>query len=116
MNNETAQELGEYLRRIRKAHGTSIRGLAVQAGIDSGGLARLENGKIPNPRPDTLSALARALDIPFADLFVGAGYTVPRELPTVEPYLRTKYSCLSSNETRAISTLVEALARLHEPA
>lgn len=114
MNDATTPGLGSYIRRIRKAHGISIRELAVQAGIDSGGLARLENGKVSNPRPDTLSALARALDIPFADLFAHAGYTAPRELPSVEPYLHTKYDRLSSNETRAITTLVEALTRLHE--
>jgi transcriptional regulator with XRE-family HTH domain len=116
MNDEKERQLGEYIRYIRKAHGVTIRGLAVQAGIDSGGLARLENGKIPNPRPDTLSALARVLNIPFADLFARAGYTAPRELPSVEPYLRIRYDCLSSKETQAITTIVEALARLHEPA
>lgn len=114
MNDERAQQLGEYIRHLRIDHAASIRALADRAGIDSGGLTRLESGRVRHPRPDTLSALAQALDVPFADIFAYAGYTVPHDLPSVEPYLRTKYDCLSTNETRAITTMVEALVRLHE--
>lgn len=69
MNDEHVTQLGEYIRHLRTQRATSLRELAAAAGIDSGGLARLEHGKIPHPRPDTLYALAHALDIPFADLF-----------------------------------------------
>lgn len=115
MNDERARQLGEYIRQLRIGHTASIRGLADRAGIDSSGLTRLESGHVRNPRPGTLSALARALDVPLADLFARAGYTTPHELPSVEPYLRTKYDYLSRQETEAITTLVEALTSLHQP-
>jgi transcriptional regulator with XRE-family HTH domain len=115
MNDERARQLGEYIRHLRLDHAASIRGLADRAGIDSGGLTRLESGHVLHPRPDTLSALAQALEVPLADLFARAGYTAPHDLPSVEPYLRTKYDCLSRKETEAITTLVEALTHLHQP-
>jgi transcriptional regulator with XRE-family HTH domain len=113
MNDEKAQQLGEYIRYIRKAHGTSIRALAAQAGIDSGGLARLECGNVATPRPDTLCALALALEVSLADMFVLAGYVVPHDLPNIRPYLRVKYSCLPDEDVLAITEEVERAAALH---
>lgn len=113
MTEEQAQQLGAYVRDIRKAHGASIRGLAAQAGVDSGGLARLEHGNAGMPRPDTLYSIAKALEIPLADMFILAGYTMPEDLPSVGPYLRAKYACLSKKETLAITTIIEGLAAVH---
>jgi transcriptional regulator with XRE-family HTH domain len=81
MNQDHTRQLGKYIRHIRIERHETIRALAAQAGIDSGGLARLENGKVGTPRPDTLRALAHALDVSPADLFAMAGYTVPHDLP-----------------------------------
>jgi transcriptional regulator with XRE-family HTH domain len=113
MNDEHATQLGEYIRHLRTQRAMSLRELAETAGIDSGGLTRVEHGRIPRPRPDTLYALAHALDVPLADLFAQAGYAVPRELPSVEPYLRTKYNCLHDDEVLAITHIVERFAELH---
>ena len=113
MTDEQAHELGAYIRHTRKAHGTTMRALATQAGVDSGGLARIEHGNAGMPRPDTLHSIAQALGVPLADLFTLAGYTMPEDLPTVESYLRAKYGCLAEEETLAITTIVERLAAVH---
>jgi transcriptional regulator with XRE-family HTH domain len=113
MNDERAQQLGEFVRHQRTEQDKTTRELATEAGIDRGGLTRLEQGKVQSPRPDTLCALALALHMPFADMFARAGYTVPQELPSVESYLRTKYACLPEDETLAITKIVEQLATLH---
>ena len=42
-------------------------------------------------RPENINALATALDLDSQDLFALAGYRVPDGLPTLVPYMRTKY-------------------------
>lgn len=112
MDHERARQLGAYIRDIRKARGLTIRALAAQAHIDSGGLARLEGAKIVRtPHPDTLRSLAVALNVSLADLFVLAGYAVPQDLPGIEPYLQTKYPALPEEDVFAISQEVEWLAQ-----
>jgi transcriptional regulator with XRE-family HTH domain len=113
MNDEDPQRLGEYIRHLREARQISIARLAAQAGIDDSGLSRMERGKVPYPRPDTLSALAAALDAPLADLFALAGYAVPQDLPSVKSYLRIKYSCLPEEHVIAIGNEVEWLAAMY---
>jgi hypothetical protein len=46
------------------------------------------------PSPATLSKLAKALELPLADLYHLAGYEVPGELPSAPIYFRTKYKNL----------------------
>ncbi|HEX3786161.1 MAG TPA: helix-turn-helix domain-containing protein [Pseudonocardiaceae bacterium] len=113
MTDEQALKLGAYIRSTRQAHGTTIRALAAQAGIDSGGLTRIEHGHAGMPRPDTLHSIAQALGVPLTDMFVLAGYIVPKDLPSVGPYLCAKYGCLDEEEARAITTIVERLAAVH---
>lgn len=93
MKHEAAQQFGAYIKCLRAEQKLSIRGLADKAGMDSGGLTRLEHGKFL-PHPDTLKALAMALQVPLADMFVMAGYVIPYDLPSITPYLRARYSSL----------------------
>jgi transcriptional regulator with XRE-family HTH domain len=113
MNDESAQQLGGYIRYHRTAQHKTIRTLAEQAAVDSAGLTRLEHGKVHNPRPNTLCSLATALNLPLADLFSMAGYTVPNDLPSIKPYLRTKYSFLPAEEVTAIGNEVEWMAAMY---
>lgn len=94
MDENSAKQFGDYLRRHRKEQKLTSRGLAERAGIDIATLVRLEQGKYRTPRPDTLKGLASALGRPLADVFTMAGYVVPYDLPTMTHYLRTKYGSL----------------------
>lgn len=87
----------------------SARTLAARANIDSGGLARLEWGKVSTPRPRTLRNLALALNISLADLFTRAGYVIPQDLPDIDMYLRLKYQYLPDESLDAILREVQRL-------
>ncbi len=91
MNTQEPVTLGSYIRTARESKGLSIRGLARDCGVDSGSVLRIERGDYLNPLPETLSRLARTLDLPLSDLFAMADYVVPKELPRFTPYLRAKY-------------------------
>ncbi len=113
MNDEQAQQLGEYIKYLRTECNMNIRQLAERAGIDNGGLTRLERGAIRAPKPTTLCAIARALDVSAADMFAIAGYTVPHDLPCIEQYLKVKYDCIPPDDAWEICRAVEQVARLY---
>ena len=52
-----------------------------------------------------------ALELNAADLFIKAGLPVPTELPSLEPYLRTKYNLSSDEAAEAQASIREILAR-----
>ncbi len=65
-----AHSLGNTIRRLRKKKGLTLQALARQAGLGFLTLQRLETGRQPNPRLQTLRAIARELDVPLTTLFV----------------------------------------------
>jgi len=84
-------ELGDVVRRHRTQRNLPLRALAATAGVDPTWIMRLERGDYSSPDPRSLAAVARALEIDVADLYLAAGYDSGRELPGFEPYLRSKY-------------------------
>jgi len=113
MDHDAAHRLGEYIRRLRKQRKLSIRELATKSGIDNGGLTRLEHGRILSPRPDKLKALAKALEVPLADMFAMAGYTIPYDLPSMAPYLHARYGHLPEETLDAVNDYLERLIDEH---
>src|SRR5688572_29824933 len=85
------EELGQYVRARRLERGLSIRRLAAMADVDFSWLARLERGDYASPDPRHLQAVAEALQVDTADLFLVAGYEIGGTLPALAPYLRAKY-------------------------
>jgi transcriptional regulator with XRE-family HTH domain len=85
------KQLGKLLKDRRIAAGLSTRSLAIKAGVDDSTIVRLEQGARNTPRPDVLTKLATSLHLSLADLFSLAGYSVPKELPSLPAYLRIKY-------------------------
>jgi transcriptional regulator with XRE-family HTH domain len=65
------EELGSRLRRARNRRGLRREDLAVESGISWSAIAQIESGRRQNVRPDTLSALARALSVPIDYLLHG---------------------------------------------
>ena len=57
------------LRRLRVKRALSQEALAVDAGIDRSYVGRIERG-IENPTVETLDRLARALEVPAAELLL----------------------------------------------
>src|SRR5438067_369994 len=84
-------ELGRLLQQRREEFGFTQYYLAQQTGIDRSVLGRIETGAIRQPDPRKLATLAKALDLPVTELYQLAGYPVGRQLPSFQPYLRSRY-------------------------
>lgn len=96
MEHEKAKHLGTVLRDRREHLRLSTTQVAAMSGIPQGTVVRIEQGEFASPKPDKLARLADALGLKLADVFALADYAVPTELPSVGPYLRTKYRDLPS--------------------
>ena len=83
--------LGRVIRAAREAKGLSTRKLAEEIGTTHSYIHKLEAGWFQSISPENIQALSRALDLDPQDLFTLAGYKVPEGLPTLVPYMRTKY-------------------------
>lgn len=70
------------LRRLRVKRDLSQEALAVDAGIDRSYVGRIERG-VENPTVETLDRLAKALEVPLAELLV-----VPKTNEKPPPTLR----------------------------
>ncbi|MFF0493958.1 helix-turn-helix domain-containing protein [Nocardia sp. NPDC004068] len=111
-SNETGDiaRLGRLIQSRRETLGLSVREAARRAEVDKGTVSRIEQGLIPNPRPDNIKAIAQALRVPVSDLFAVAGWTPKGELPALRPYLRTKYN-LTVKEAKEIEEDFARIAR-----
>jgi transcriptional regulator with XRE-family HTH domain len=63
----TNAELGRAIRRLRRARHETIEGLAYAADMHPTYLSGIERG-VRNPTWDKLTGLARALDVPVAEI------------------------------------------------
>lgn len=63
-----SKQVGQQLRKIRKAHNLSIRALAERSGLSVNTLSLIENAKT-SPSVNTLYQLAQSLDVPITALF-----------------------------------------------
>lgn len=79
--------LADYVQRARSARGLSLRALADLTGgrVSHSTLARIENVVGPTgPEPETIEAIAEALERPYAELWrVAFEHTIPPGLKLV---------------------------------
>ncbi len=71
--------IARNVRRIRVAKGISQERLAFDSGIDRSYLGGIER-EVENPTVDLLERLAKALDVPLSDLFVGVSPKAPKSV------------------------------------
>ena len=108
---QAEQTLGQCLKRAREQAGFSTRQLAGISGVERSAIVRLEADLVDEPLPDYLVKLADALELNAADLFILAGQPIPTELPSLEPYLRSKYDLPPEALAEAQESIREILAR-----
>jgi transcriptional regulator with XRE-family HTH domain len=113
MDQEQARELGQRLRETREELGLTIRELAERAGTTHTTVVRLEQGAYDAPAPDKLSRIAEALGLSLADVFALADYSVPSDLPSFRPYLRTKYRGLPAPAVEELERSFMRVAKRH---
>src|SRR5579859_1106707 len=88
---QTPKTLGELIRQARERAGLSLRNLEAITGISRTMLHRLELDQVDDPSADTLLRLADALELNSDDLFILMGHEPSSDLPSLAPYLRSKY-------------------------
>lgn len=90
-SDEARQRLAALLKSRRQELGISTNELERRTGIHQSRLSRWENGTDAPSRVDRLTALAEGLELPPSDLYLAAGLDLSAELPSMRPYLRSKY-------------------------
>jgi transcriptional regulator with XRE-family HTH domain len=85
------QSLAEFVAARRQSLGLTASEASQRAGLHRSYWGKLESGAYIAPAPSTLTKIARALEVPFEDLYALAGYDTPKGLPSFRPYLRTRY-------------------------
>jgi len=111
MTNREREALVTLLRNRRQELGLSARQVAFRAGIDPASITWLEQGKVAQPRVETVRALATVLDLPLADVYAAANWLPEGELPSLKPYMRAKYGDLSDEDLAKVERYVERLSR-----
>ena len=76
VNNNIDFAIGTTLRELREGRELTARRLSNNSGISAAMISRIENGQV-SPSISTLSALAKALEVPLVSLFreTPSGYT-----------------------------------------
>lgn len=109
------QTLGATLQTARVAKGLSARKLAQASGLTHSFISKLESATYDSVSPDSLMALARALDLAPEDLFTLAGFPLPEALPSFAPYLRARYGEeLPPGARAALTEVFETLKKQHD--
>lgn len=102
------KELGRVIARQRAKAKLTQRGLAEKAGVTHPTILRMERGEFKRPDPEKLQRIAQALDLGAGDFFALAGYIHADHLPSLGPYLRTKFADdLSAKDRKDIERYVE---------
>jgi transcriptional regulator with XRE-family HTH domain len=113
MDRRRAKRLGEWLRQRRKEAGMSTIQLAKLAGTTDATITRIEHGAFVAPAPDKLCRIAVALGLSLADVYAMAGYAVPSDLPTLQPYLRRKYEDMPAQVVEDLDRVVQTIIDKH---
>lgn len=85
------QALGEYVRTRRTSQNLSFNECAEHSGLHHTFWRKLEAGEYESPSPKNLHLVAETISCPIEDLYALCGYPVSTEMPSLVPYLRTKY-------------------------
>jgi transcriptional regulator with XRE-family HTH domain len=105
-----AATIARLLRNQREMLGMSMREVARAAQLNVATISEIESGINLSPLPETLKAIARALDLPVSDLYAAADWLPHGELPTFAPYLRAKYSDMPESAVSELATDFDRLA------
>ena len=107
----TKHSLAQTLTRLRKGAGLSLYGLGAASGVNRSVISRVESGEYQKPSPATLNRLAAAMNTDASELLTAAGYTAneAEALPSIRPYLRTKYGHLSATAQKELAEFLDRL-------
>jgi len=113
MDKERAKRFGRWLRTKRQQAGLSKMQLAKRSGMSDTSILRIEEGIFLAPAPDKLARIADVLGLELADVYAMADYAVPDDLPSFQPYLRTKYRGLPQKAVADLNKAFTDIAKRH---
>lgn len=108
------QQLATTLEERREELGLSAREVARRADVDVMTYRRLEKAEHSKPSTSVLEAVAEALDLPVSDLFAILDWLPKDELPSLTPYLRTKYTNMPDEAVREMSDYFQLLSKKYK--
>lgn len=108
------QTLGQCLEAASREAGYSVRQLAALSGVPKSSVDRLLRDEVGHPQAEHIIALARALELNAADLFLLAGVPVPDEAASMHIMLRKGYG-VSDEEIPELKREIEELIAKHKP-
>jgi transcriptional regulator with XRE-family HTH domain len=69
-----AKHFGEVLRELREIRGLGVNQLALQSGVSSALISKIENKERGKPKPETIEKLAKGLKMKYEELMEKAEY------------------------------------------
>ena len=102
-------ELGSYLRRVRKELNLTLRAVEEKTGISNAYLSQLENNKIFCPSPKILYKLAKCYKVSYAYLMKLAGYPTVEKEPTPVFRLSSSLDDLTPEEREKVLEFIQFL-------
>lgn len=107
---DSHNHFGAMIQAARQSAGLSFAHAERVTGVPVATLHGLERGHT-KPKPPVLAVLAKGYGLSLADLYLAAGYEIPKKLPTFTPYLRSRYKDMPPE---ARDELADAFARISE--
>lgn len=107
--NDTASRLAEIIEAHRKALHITRAMVAERSGLSPSTITRIAQGYFAKPSPDSLRAIAIAIEIPYEELFAAAGW-VPGQMERRNPHVHISYHNLSEDVIQEIEVAVDAVA------
>lgn len=107
---------GQMLDTARQRAGLSLRQLEAITNIPRSTIDRILKDEVDNPLPEHLVTLADAVELNSTDVFIAAGLPIPTDLPSLEPYLRTKYDLPPEALAEARKSLEQILEKYNKDA
>ena len=111
MGDQERENLAKFIKERLALLDIRAAELARRAGVDRTVISLLLQKKIRHPRVDTIQSLANALEVPVGDLFAQMDWLPEESLPSLLPYMRTKYQDLSPEALAEIERFVTQHSR-----
>jgi transcriptional regulator with XRE-family HTH domain len=103
------EDLGTYLRRVRKEKGVTLRDVENTTGISNPYLSQLENDRISSPSPTILHKLAECYGISYERLMKLTGYPINEEGQRPAFRSNVDFDNLTSEEKEKVMEYIQFL-------
>jgi transcriptional regulator with XRE-family HTH domain len=114
-SSDPSEPLHGLIARLRSERQLSIARLAAATGLSPNAVRWIERG-ITQPKPESLRALAGALDVPYELLLQKAGYLEQTLQPNDEREVIDLYRALTPDRKLILRQLLQALGTPPTPA